>query len=71
MASRVINDEGLVFDGFAMPHLEIKKFEEKDSPEHEDILQFIMKLLIDNLTVNFKQLHYQYQRRITKRESYN
>lgn len=38
-----INDKGLVFDGFAMPHLEIKDFEGKDSPEHEDFLQFIMR----------------------------
>ncbi|WP_216663668.1 MULTISPECIES: hypothetical protein [unclassified Lentimicrobium] len=38
-----INDKGLVFDGFAMPNLEIKDFEGKDSPEHEDFLQFIMR----------------------------
>jgi len=38
-----INDKGLVFDGFAMPYLEIKDFEGKDSPEHKDFLQFIMR----------------------------
>lgn len=38
-----INDEGLVFDGFAMPYLEIKEFEGKVPSEQEDFLQFIMR----------------------------
>ncbi len=38
-----INEKGLVFDGFAMPYLEIKKFEGKKTPEIEDFLQYIMK----------------------------
>jgi len=38
-----INDKGLVFDGFAMPYLEIKDFEGKVPPKQEDFLQFIMR----------------------------
>lgn len=38
-----INEKGLVFDGFAMPYLEIKDFEGKDSPENEDWLQQVMR----------------------------
>lgn len=38
-----INDQGLVFDGFAMPYLEIKEYEGKVPPEQEDFLQFIMR----------------------------
>jgi len=38
-----INEKGLVFDGFAMPYLEIQKYEGKDSPESGDFLQLIMR----------------------------
>ena len=38
-----INVEGLVFDGFGMPYLEIKDFEGKDSIEQEDFLHYIMR----------------------------
>lgn len=38
-----INEKGLVFDGFAMPYLEINNYEGKDSPESGDFLQLIMR----------------------------
>lgn len=38
-----INEKGLVFDGFAMPYLEIKNHEGKTSPEREDFFRMIMQ----------------------------